>query len=459
MRSGAAIMERSVVLPPKVRELLLRLASAGFDAYAVGGCVRDSLLGTAPQDWDICTSAKPEEIIACFSGYRTILTGVRYGTVTVLSEGEAFEITTFREECGYSDSRHPDEVRFLSSLRGDLARRDFTVNAMAAGGRGEIVDCFGGAEDLKNGIIRCVGTPEERFTEDALRILRALRFAARLDFSIEEGTAAAIHGQKERLRSVAPERLRKELNGLLCGKNAAALMEEFADVLCVLLPELAPCIGFRQYNPHHAFDVWRHTLCALQASEPQEALRLAVLLHDIGKPAVFSFDKNLVGHFYGHATVSAAMTERLLRRLHYDNATTKLVTTLVGGHDFALQPMDEKRMRRMLARYGEETTRLLLRLRRADRLGKGTDDPAVIETMTREAEALLARVISGEQCLSLRKLKLNGNDLIAMGVPRGKQVGALLQRLLDAVLDGELANEHEKLVDYAQAILLNMEND
>lgn len=452
-------MNRTILLPPKTAAVLRRLSSAGFSAYAVGGCVRDSLLGAAPQDWDICTNATPQEIIACFSEERTILTGVRYGTVTVLSEGEAFEVTTFRAEGSYSDSRHPDEVRFLSSLRGDLARRDFTVNAMAADADGVVIDCFSGAEDLQNGVIRCVGAPEERFTEDALRIMRALRFAAKLGFSVAEETAAAIHAQRERLRSVAPERLRKELKGLLCGKNAAAVLAEFSDVLCVILPELAPCIGFRQYNPHHAFDVWKHTLCALQASEPQEALRLAVLLHDIGKPAVFSFDKNLIGHFYGHAVVSAAMTEAILRRLHYDNATSKLVTTLVGGHDFALRPMDERRLRRLLARYGEDTVRLLLRLRRADRLGKGTEKEEAIEAMTQQAEALLVCVLREEQCLSLRTLKIGGDDILALGVPRGKRVGALLQQLLDAVLDGKLANERNALVNYAQALLSREEND
>ena len=452
-------MNRTISLPPKTAAVLQRLSSAGFSAYAVGGCVRDSLLGAAPQDWDICTNATPEEIVACFSEERTILTGVRYGTVTVLCGGEPFEITTFRAEVGYSDSRHPDAVRFLSSLRGDLARRDFTVNAMAADADGAVVDCFGGAEDLRNGVIRCVGAPEERFTEDALRIMRALRFAAKLGFSIAEETAAAIHAQRERLRCVAPERLRKELKGLLCGKNAAAVLAEFSDVLCVLLPELAPCIGFWQYNPHHAYDVWRHTLCALQASEPQEALRLAVLLHDIGKPAVFSFDKNLIGHFYGHAVVSAAMTEAILHRLHYDNATSKLAATLVRGHDFALQPLNERRMRRLLARYGEDTVRLLLRLRRADRLGKGTDSREAIEAMTQQAEALLESVLREEPCVSLRKLHIDGNDLLAMGVPRGKRVGVVLQRLLDAVLDGKLTNEREALVDYAQTLLLNMEND
>lgn len=452
-------MNGRIELPPRICALLQRLTSAGFAAYAVGGCVRDSLLHQMPQDWDICTSARPEEIVACFHEERTILTGARYGTVTVLLDGEPYEITTFRAESGYSDSRHPDEVRFLNSLRGDLARRDFTVNAMAVGADGMLVDCFGGARDLQNGVIRCVGEPRERFTEDALRILRALRFASKLGFTVEVETAAAIHALKDRLKNVAGERLRKELRGLLCGSNAAAVMQEFADVLCVLVPELAPCIGFRQYNPHHAYDVWQHTLCALQASEPQEALRLAVLLHDVGKPAVFTFDKCLVGHFYGHAIVSAALSERILRRLHYDNATAELVTALVRGHDFSAAATDERRMRRLLAKYGQEKLRLLLRLRRADRLGKGKGDFAAVEADTARLEALLERILQEEQCFSLRSLQLNGNDLLAMGVPRGRKIGSLLQRVLDAVLDGKISNDRDSLVDYAQVLITDEEND
>ena len=452
-------MNRSIPIPPKPRRVLESLASAGFAAYAVGGCVRDSLLGVAPLDWDICTSARPEEITACFSGERTILTGARYGTVTVLMDDMSYEITTFRTDLGYSDNRHPDAIRFVSSLCSDLARRDFTVNAMAADASGTVIDRFGGAEDLQKGVIRCVGQPCERFAEDALRILRALRFAAKLGFSVESDTAAAIHAQKERLQSVAAERLRKELRGLLCGKNAAAVMEEFSDVLCVIVPELAPCIGFQQYNPHHTMDVWHHTLCVLQESEPQEALRLAVLLHDIGKPAVFSLDKCLVGHFYGHAVVSAAMSERILRRLRYDNATVNLVTTLVREHDFSASATDERRMRRLLGRFGEETIRLLLRLRRADRFGKGNGDRAAVETDTAQLESLLECILQEEQCLTLRGLQLNGNDLLAMGVPRGRRIGSILQRLLDAVLEGELANERPVLVDYAQNLIMGEKND
>ncbi len=452
-------MNRSIPVPPEPRRVLERLASAGFAAYAVGGCVRDSLLGIAPQDWDICTSARPEEITACFCGERTVLTGARYGTVTVRMDEMSYEITTFRTDLGYSDNRHPDAIRFVSSLYHDLARRDFTVNAMAADASGTVIDCFGGVEDLQKGVIRCVGQPRERFSEDALRILRALRFAAKLRFTVEPTTAAAIHAQKERLQSVAAERLRKELRGLLCGKNAAAVLEEFSDVLCVIVPELAPCIGFLQYNPHHNLDVWHHTLCALQESEPQEALRLAVLLHDIGKPAVFSMDKCLVGHFYGHAIVGAAISERILHRLHYDNATANLVTTLVREHDFSASATDERRMRRLLGCYGEDTIRLQLRLRRADRLGKGTGDRAAVETDTAQLEALLTRILQEEQCITLRDLRLNGNDLQAMGVPRGRRIGRILQCLLNAVLDGELANERSALVDYAQVLITSEKND
>ena len=446
-------MERRITIPPKTRELLSRLSSAGFAAYAVGGCVRDSLLGQTPQDWDICTSALPEEIIDCFQRERTILTGLRYGTVTVLLDGEAFEVTTFRADLGYSDSRHPDGVRYLDTLRGDLARRDFTVNAMAADADGLVTDCFGGVEDLKNGRIRCVGVPEERFSEDALRILRALRFAARLGFAVEDGTAAAIHALRSRLTAVAPERLRKELCGLVCGAHAAEVMEQFSDVLCVLLPELVPCVGFAQYNPHHAYDVWHHTLCALKNVPPEEPLRLAALLHDIGKPPTFFFDKNLVGHFYGHATVGAAMSEAILRRLHYDGATVKTVTTLVREHGLTLEDTDERRMRRLLARFGEQTVRQLLLLRRADRLGKGRDDGAQIEAQTQRLTALLERTLAEEQCLSLKTLAVNGDDLLAMGVPRGKRIGKLLKRLLSAVLDGKIPNERTALVDFAQNLL------
>lgn len=442
---------RVIHLPPQVQLLLQQLNAAGFDAYAVGGCVRDSLLGLTPQDWDICTSAQPEQTASCFKADRTILTGARYGTVTVVRDGVCYEITTYRAESAYSDSRHPDCVQFLNDLHGDLLRRDFTINAMAADVHGEVTDLFGGADDLRRGILRCVGSPEARFEEDALRILRALRFASRFGFAVETKTAEAVHRCRERLHAVAKERLCKELTGLLVGRNAAAVLREFADVVCILIPELAPCIGFQQYNPHHAFDVWEHILAALDAAETEEQLRLAVLLHDIGKPDAFFLDQQLVGHFYGHAVIGAAMAETILRRLRFDRETVRVVTQLVRWHD-CLFAETERGMRRLLTRLGEPLVRTLLRLRRADRLGKCTEPTEVVEASIHALEARVTHVMEGSNCLTLRELKISGRELLALGVPEGRQIGEILRRLFEAVVDGTLPNEPDALLNAARKI-------
>lgn len=442
-------MTARITIPPQVQALLRQLNAAGFSAYAVGGCVRDSLLGCAPQDWDICTSAAPEQTEACFAADRTILTGARYGTVTVVRGGVPYEITTFRAEAGYADSRHPDRVDFLRELAPDLARRDFTVNAMAADAAGAVTDLFGGQDDLRRGVIRCVGDPAERFAEDALRMLRALRFAARLSFSIDGETAAAIHAARTRLRAVAPERLHKELSGILCGRQAAALLEEFSDVLFELIPELAPCQGFRQYNPHHTRDVWTHTLAVVDGVPPEEPLRLAALLHDAGKPATFFFDKNLVGHFYGHPAAGAAVTEEVLRRLRYDRATTEFVTQLVAVHGRPI-PDDLRGMRRMLARLGAPVCRALIQLRCADAIGTGTADAAEQTARCEAALSLLAQAEKG--CSSVSTLAVSGRDLLALGMTQGPAVGAVLKRLLDAVLDGSAPNDRASLLKLASEI-------
>lgn len=438
-----------IVIPAQVQSILRRLNAAGYAAYAVGGCVRDSLRGEVPADWDICTDAPPAQTAACFSDCRTVLTGARYGTVTVLFDGAGYEITTFRAEHGYSDSRHPDGVSFLRSLEGDLARRDFTVNAMAADLDGRVIDSFGGAEDLRQGIIRCVGDPVQRFTEDALRMLRALRFAARFGFAVAPETETAIHTLCGRLQAVAPERLRKELSGLLCGNAARDVLERFADVLCVLIPELAPCVGFRQWNYHHKYDVWEHTLRAVDAAAPTEPLRLAMLLHDVGKPSSFTMDKQLVGHFYGHAVIGAAMCETILRRLRYDNRTAELVTLLVREHGFFLPEGSERRMRRLVSQFGEGPVRLLLQVRRADAIATGTAEDA--EENYRADLELLERVSAA--CVSLPQMQIDGKDLLRLGVREGPQVGAILRSLLDAVLDGRLENERETLLAAAREMI------
>ncbi len=435
-----------IAIPPQVQRILLRLGQKGFVAYAVGGCVRDSLLGNTPADWDICTSARPEETERCFD--HCVLTGAKYGTVTVIEEGETYEITTFRAETGYADSRHPDAVQFLPDLEGDLSRRDFTVNAMAADADGLVTDLFGGMEDLRRKRIRCVGTAAERFSEDALRILRALRFASRLGFSIEEQTAEAIHSEKYALTRVAAERLRKELSGLLVGQGAEALLEEYADVLCLLLPEIEPCVGFLQHNPHHKWDVYRHSLRALRYTPPKEALRLAALLHDIGKPSCFSVDEAGIGHFYGHGARSGELCRAALRRLRYDNHTIDYVTKLVELHDFSAP--NPKSLRRLLAKLGEPLLRDLLALRRADALGTGTAEAAQVEAQTEQYLAWLAEILEAERCLSLKDLAIHGEDLLQMGIPKGPQVGALLRQAFEEVLEERLPNEREALVKFIQ---------
>lgn len=446
-------MNTQIKIPAPVRVLLSRLNDRGFAAYAVGGCVRDSLLHKAPQDWDICTAARPEEIKACFTDCRTILTGERYGTVTVLYESVPYEITTFRTENGYADSRHPDTVLFVDSLQNDLSRRDFTVNAMAADAEGNVIDCFGGIADLQNGILRCVGNAETRFTEDALRILRALRFAAKLDFSIARETASAIFSLKERLHLVASERIRKELGGLLCGTAAVRVLRDYAEILCIPIPELARCIGFRQYNYHHSYDVWEHTLRVLEQVPPTEELRLAALLHDVGKPSAFTMDKNAVGHFYSHAEIGAAICESVLRRLHYDNATVQRVTLLVREHGFSLPQGSEKRMKKLLAAFGEDAVRSLLLLRRADAIGTGTVLPSEADASLQDSLALLETVLRKTDCFSLNRLAVGGDDLISLGLPQGKQVGAVLQRLFEAVLEERLPNERQALLQAAKDMI------
>ena len=440
----------TISIPAEVRGILMTLKRAGYEAYAVGGCVRDSLLGKKPQDWDICTSARPEQTQDCFD--HCVLTGVKYGTVTVLRGPKAYEITTFRGEGDYADSRHPGEIRFLDSLYEDLARRDLSINAMAADPDGNVTDHFDGLHDLRHGMIRCVGEPKERFTEDALRILRALRFASRFGFTMEPRTAEAIHDLKDSLCKVSTERIRKELSGILMGKAVREILTEFSDVLGVILPEMVPTMGFDQKNPRHLYDVYEHSLRCVTLVPEDEGLRLAALLHDVGKPPCFHVDAEGVGHFYGHPAHSGELCHTILRRLHYDNKTADRVTTLVREHDLYLQPTTEKGMRRYLSRFGEETIRDLITLRRADALATGTADAASLDASLKETEDLLDRLLIQEGRFTLADLEINGNDLLALGFPRGQVIGKVLHRLFDAVIEGICQNQRGDLVSFAQSL-------
>lgn len=436
-------------IPQGAQKILQRLNDQGFQAYAVGGCVRDSLLGTVPEDWDICTSALPKETEDCFSDLRVVETGLKHGTVTVISEGVPYEITTFRSDGNYLDHRRPQQVSFVRSLREDLLRRDFTINAMAAGLDGTIQDPFDGQQDLKNGVIRCVGEPELRFSEDALRILRGLRFASRLGFSIAPETAEAMRRKKLLLHYVSEERIYKELSGILMGSYAPQVLRQFSDIVAVVVPEIIPSMGFQQHSPFHNRDVWQHTLEALEKSRPELRIRWALLLHDLGKPDCFTVDEHGTGHFYGHPQRSAEIAKRVLERLRADRKTEELVCILVRDHD-RQAPANLKNARRWIARYGEETVRLLLEVKRCDCLAH-VDTP---KTRMRydnlmELTALVQKVLATEHCFTVQELPVSGRDVMALGVPAGPEVGRLLNRLLEAVLDGQCPPEREALLGLA----------
>jgi tRNA nucleotidyltransferase (CCA-adding enzyme) len=408
-------------IPAPAKTALSVLRRAGHEAYFVGGCVRDLLLGKTPQDWDIATGAAPEESLAAFAGCKVIRTGFRHGTVTVLIDGEPIEVTTFREDAGYSDHRRPDSVTFTKTLDADVARRDFTVNALALDPETGVIDRFGGMEDLAAGLIRCVGNPGERFAEDGLRILRALRFSSVLNFNIEPETAAAIHAHKHLLQSISPERITAELTKLLCGENAGDVLREYADVLCVPIPELGPVIGSAQNNEHHCRDVWRNTAAAVENSEPAAILRWAALLHAVG----------------------GQMADAIMRRLRFDNATRKKTATLVAHHDMPI-PNDERAVKRYLNRFGEGVLRDLLSMRRATGFGGAPASRysrAELDAVRETLEEILAEGV----CFSLRDLAVNGNDLLACGM-EGKEIGKALDFLLNAVIDGQVENERGALL-------------
>lgn len=411
----------------------------------MGGCVRDLLRGVDPHDWDICTSARPEETEHCFAGHRLIKTGLKHGTVTVLEDGEPYEITTYRTEGPYSDSRRPDYVEFVSSLEADLARRDFTMNAIALGLDGTMRDPFGGAYDIKAGRIRCVGKPAKRFQEDGLRVMRALRFGAVFGYEIEEKTAQAIHENRHMLEHVAAERINVELCKLLVGSKAGEILRRYPDVLCEFWPELGPLVTVEQNNPWHCWGGWEHTIHTVEAAPPDLVLRLTMLLHNIGEPSCKSTDKNGSDHFYGYPAVSAELADQMLRALKFDNKTRERVVTLVEHHDVQI-PNRDRSIRKWLGRLGPETFFQLLEVKRADGMGQAyelvKDRLAELEEMRAKAEEIVAQ----GQCFSLKDLAVNGRDVIAAGVAPGPEVGRVLNALLEQVVCGEIANSREALL-------------
>ena len=434
-------------IPEYVKNVLSQLEKAGYEAWCVGGCVRDLLLGRVPGDWDVTTSALPEETMRLF-GDCALPTGLKHGTVTVKSAGRPIEVTTYRKDGDYLDHRRPESVSFTTSLEEDLLRRDFTVNAMAMDLREQVRDPYGGLVDLKAGLLRCVGDAEQRFEEDALRILRGLRFSACLGFAVQPETAAAIHKKKDLLRQIAVERIWAELVKLLTGGDAVRILREYVDVLGVFWPELLDMVDLDQKNHHHIYDVWEHTLHALEYTERDLVLRCAVLLHDVGKPECMTVDENGVGHFYGHPDKSAALAEDMLRRLKVDNVTREMVVQQVAWHDRYI-PRTDRGLRRALRDLGEPALRRLLAVKRADNLAQAPECLG-IQLEIDKAEQIMERLLTEGACISLKQLAVSGRDLMALGI-NGPAVGAGLDLLLEAVIDEQVENNKEALLAYYQA--------
>ena len=431
-------------LPAAAARCMAMLENAGFSAYAVGGCVRDTLLGLEPHDFDLCTAATPEQMKALFWEYPLVLAGEKHGTVGVVCDGEVVEITTFRTEGEYLDNRHPDRVEFVSDIRLDLSRRDFTVNAMAWSPSRGLCDPFGGQEDLKNRVLRAVGDPVTRFQEDSLRILRGVRFAVRYSLTPENATRRAMATQSHLMDNLARERVFEELCKLLPAVNARDVLE-FGPILAAVIPELKPMMGFDQHSVHHRYDIFTHTAQVVGLVPPQLSLRWAALLHDIGKPACFVLDEQGCGHFYGHAKVSAGMAKDILLRLKSPTALRQQVMFLIEQHMTPLT-VDRKLLRRRLAQYGEEGVRSLLALQKADTEGTGVTEGALDFG---GVESLLEDILAENACLSVKDLAVNGHDLMALGF-RGREIGRMLEGLLAQVLDETLPNRREALLEAAE---------
>ncbi len=442
-------------IPRKVNEIMEELMKHGYEAYAVGGCVRDMILGRDPEDWDITTSATPQEIKKIFR--RTVDTGIAHGTVTVLMDKDHYEVTTYRVDGEYQDNRHPKEVTFTSSLEEDLKRRDFTINAMAYNEKEGFVDLFGGMEDIKNQVIRCVGSAKERFDEDALRILRAIRFGAQLDFQIEEETLKAVKEKAVNLLNISAERIRVELTKLLISdhpKKFKLLYE--VGITKIIFPEFDAMMTTEQKNPHHSYSVGEHTLRAVSevayrqednrfSRRERTILRWTMLLHDIEKPNTISIDKDGQNHFYGHQEKGAITAKNILKRLKFDNDTMDSVVHLIRWHDyrFVLTPAG---MRRAMSKIGKEYMELLFEVNRADTSAKNPKYTLEKYERLKKAKEIYQEIIEKKECVSLKELQINGKDLIEAGLKPGKELGAILKYLLSEVLEDPSLNERETLL-------------
>lgn len=429
--------------PSYILKAISVLEQNGFSAYAVGGCVRDSLMGRTPNDWDMTTSAAPDQIKAAFKSFRTIPTGIKHGTVTVIIDSHNIEITTMRVDGVYADNRHPKSVSFTKKIEDDLSRRDFTVNAMAYNPKTGVVDPYGGRDDLKKRVIRCVGNADTRFNEDALRILRAVRFACVLDFDIEKETSESIIRNRALLSKISSERIRVELIKLLCGKNVEKILSDYKEVIFEIIPELRATDGFEQHSPYHIYDVWTHIIKVVAAIVAKPDFRVAALLHDVEKPSTFKLDENGRGHFKGHPKTGAQTAEKILRKLRFSNAEIKHITDIIRLHD-ERPDGDRFHLAKFCVQEGIDTVEDTLKLIEADLYGK---NPSYIKAeipIIRLAEEQLRTIRASRICLNTAELDINGNDIMALGFDRTKIRSALLF-LLDEVIYERVENQKEAL--------------
>lgn len=445
------IVGNLIKLSEETRVVVEKLSDCGFEAYIVGGCVRDYLMGIKPGDIDITTNARPEQIKEVFKDFKVIETGIKHGTVSVLVNGNQFEVTTFRIDSEYSDNRHPDSVTFTSNIKEDLSRRDFTMNAIAYNEQEGFVDPFCGMEDIKNGVIRCVGEPDKRFKEDALRILRALRFSSVTGFVVEENTRKALFRNKNLLKNISAERIYQEVTKLLCGDNVKRVLVEYVDILGVVVPELLPMKGFEQRNPYHAYDVLTHTAIVVASIDKKPVLRFAALFHDVGKPHTFSLGDDNMGHFFGHARLSTQMAVDTLKRLKADRETIGKVEKLVKYHDTPIE-IDDVVIKRRLNKLGKDDFFDLIKLMRADNMGQSPNliiRQKEFDLIEEKAHDILNR----QECFSLKDLNINGNDIMELGVKEGKEVGRILNSLLELVITRNVENTKEELVKSAKLLI------
>lgn len=439
------------LIPNDVKYILNILYSNGFEAFIVGGCVRDILLGKIPHDWDICTNAKPLETKKCFENFTIFDSGIKHGTISVVYNKEIYEITTYRIDGDYADNRHPKSVTFTNDILLDLSRRDFTINSMAYNEKVGLVDPFNGQSDIVNKKVCCVRNADERFSEDALRIIRALRFAATYGFDIDEETAESIHRNKELLRNIAVERINIEFSKLICGCGAENIINDFRDVIAVFIPELTAEFDFNQNNRHHNRDLWRHTTCSLNLIEDNIVLRTVMLLHDIGKPQCKTTDEEGECHFIGHPAISADMSRVILRRMKFSNDFIDECVCLIRNHDFRYSG-SPKQLKRLLAKIGEGRVKKLFKIFRADIMAQSDYEKQKKLALVDLAEKDFNDIIEKEQCFNLKQLAVNGNDIIAIGVKDGRKIGDTLIKLLNIVVEDEVENDRIQLLEKAKEL-------